>query len=131
MFPAHYAMSDFTGIVKYFLPMLQEHKFDLYLCGHEHLLAYAEVPIDTEIHVVEEFSKNQMRELQYSHPRMCDYEVMTTFGSHTKTNRVVMQGEAIHQITTGITGKSPYTICRDRIQPAVFRYAENTHWAWT
>lgn len=62
---------------------------------------------------------------------MCDYEVITTYGSNSGINRVVMQGESLHQITTGFTGKSAYSICRDRLQPAVFKYAENTHWAWT
>ncbi len=44
MFPLHYEPSDFASIVNYFLPILKTHKFDLYLCGHEHLLAYAEIP---------------------------------------------------------------------------------------
>jgi hemolysin-activating ACP:hemolysin acyltransferase len=43
MFPLHYNPTDFAAIVNYFLPILMAHKFDLYLCGHEHLLAYAEV----------------------------------------------------------------------------------------
>lgn len=43
MFPLNYAMSNFASIVNVFLPILQAAKFDLYLCGHEHLLAYAEV----------------------------------------------------------------------------------------
>jgi len=131
MFPAHYAMSDFTGIVKYFLPLLQQHKFDLYLCGHEHLMAYAEVPKNIDIISIEEISKKQLHELQYTHPKMCDYGVITTYGSNSGTSRVVMQGESLHQVTTGFTGKSAYSICRDRLQPAVYKYAENTHWAWT
>lgn len=43
MFPLKYQQSNFASIVNVFLPMLQAHKFDLYICGHEHLLAYAEV----------------------------------------------------------------------------------------
>jgi hemolysin-activating ACP:hemolysin acyltransferase len=48
MFPLHYATTDFSAIVNYFLPILQAHKFDLYFCGHEHLLAYAAVPYPTQ-----------------------------------------------------------------------------------
>ena len=32
---------DFPHIVLNYLPMLQEHKFDLYLNGHEHVISYA------------------------------------------------------------------------------------------
>ena len=32
---------DFAPIVLNFLPILQEHNFDLYLCGHEHVISYA------------------------------------------------------------------------------------------
>ena len=35
---------DFSPIVLNYLPMLQEHKFDLYLNGHEHVIAYASYP---------------------------------------------------------------------------------------
>ena len=35
---------DFAPIVLNFLPILQEHKFDLYLCGHEHVVSYANYP---------------------------------------------------------------------------------------
>jgi hypothetical protein len=47
MFPLHYDPTDFAAIVNYFLPILMAHKFDLYLCGHEHLLAYISVPYAT------------------------------------------------------------------------------------
>ena len=32
---------DFANIVSNYLPLLQEHKFDLYLNGHEHVISYA------------------------------------------------------------------------------------------
>jgi len=44
MFPLSYSPSNFISIVNYFLPILMTHKFDLYLNGHEHLLAYISVP---------------------------------------------------------------------------------------
>ena len=37
---------DFAPIVSNYLPMLQDHKFDLYLCGHEHVITYASYPYD-------------------------------------------------------------------------------------
>jgi len=42
-----YAQSDFTKISQNFLPLLIEYKFDLYLNGHEHLLAYAYIESST------------------------------------------------------------------------------------
>ena len=35
---------DFANIVLNFLPMLQDHKFDVYLNGHEHVISYAHYP---------------------------------------------------------------------------------------
>jgi len=35
---------DFTNIVANYLPMLLDHKFDVYLNGHEHVIAYATYP---------------------------------------------------------------------------------------
>ena len=44
MWSLSYPESDFISIVNFFLPILMNHKFDLYLNGHEHLLAYAHLP---------------------------------------------------------------------------------------
>lgn len=35
---------DFANIVLNYLPMLQDHKFDVYLNGHEHVISYAHYP---------------------------------------------------------------------------------------
>lgn len=35
---------DFAPLVLNFLPILLDHKFDLYLCGHEHVVSYASYP---------------------------------------------------------------------------------------
>jgi hypothetical protein len=37
---------DFSHIVKDYLPILMDHRFDLYLNGHEHDLEYALYPYD-------------------------------------------------------------------------------------
>ena len=47
IFPQHYPPSDFVAVVNSFLPMLMAHKFDLVLCGHEHLLGYTQIPYAT------------------------------------------------------------------------------------
>jgi hypothetical protein len=62
MFPLHYPTSDFAGITNYFLPILQQHNFDLYFCGHEHLLAYASVPYPTQSSVPSEPLQGQHTE---------------------------------------------------------------------
>merc|ERR1719198_616261 len=38
--------NDFTHLTQDFLPLLMDHKFDLYLAGHEHCLEYANYPYD-------------------------------------------------------------------------------------
>lgn len=37
---------DFANIVSNYLPLLQEHEFDLYLNGHEHVISYAHYAYD-------------------------------------------------------------------------------------
>ena len=64
MYPLHYAPTDFTSIVNYFLPILQAHHFDLYLCGHEHLLAYGEVV---------NFGSNQLHTVTHRQLEACDH----------------------------------------------------------
>jgi hypothetical protein len=58
MFPLWYPASDFAQIPNYFLPILQQHKFDLYLCGHEHILAYTAVPYPATEQVFEGLSQS-------------------------------------------------------------------------
>jgi len=41
-----------------------------------------------------------------------------------------MQG-SLFQVTTGNSAKPQYSICKNRVQPCSFDFAENTHWAWT
>lgn len=38
--------NDFSHLTQDFLPLLMDHKFDLYLAGHEHCLEYANYPYD-------------------------------------------------------------------------------------
>jgi hypothetical protein len=76
MYPLHYEPSDFVSIVNYFQPILMAHKFDLYLCGHEHLLAYAEIPYAASFQDVYHERKLQSED--------CKYNTSTTFSQDTK-----------------------------------------------
>ena len=35
------ASTDYAAISSVYLPLLRDNGFDLYLCGHEHFIAYA------------------------------------------------------------------------------------------
>jgi hypothetical protein len=41
------------------------------------------------------------------------------------------KGEALHQLTTGNTGKEDYAICYERRDLATWTYAQNLYGAWT
>jgi hypothetical protein len=42
-----------------------------------------------------------------------------------------MKGDALHQFTTGNTGKEDYSICYERRELATFKYAQNMWGSWT
>ena len=59
--------------------MLQAHKFDLYLCGHEHLLGYVEIPMNpTPPNEIEEPALKEERQLQ---AEVCTYNITDWFGN--------------------------------------------------
>lgn len=77
IFPLHYSPSDFAGIVNVFLPMLMAHNFDLYLCGHEHLLGYTQIPYATySSQRYETIFETERRQLA-----TCSYNVVEWFGN--------------------------------------------------
>ena len=128
MFPLHYSESNFTAIWTTFLPILQAHNFDLYLCGHEHLLGYSEV--DTTTALSENYVRNvQEKEKNLQSEENCIYDITTTFSQGSGHSRDIPQGR-LQQITVGNTAKPQYSICVDRQQACQFYYAENTHFSW-
>jgi hypothetical protein len=42
LYGEHY--HDNTGLINMFLPLLEEHKYDVYFNGHEHMMNYAQIP---------------------------------------------------------------------------------------
>jgi hypothetical protein len=44
--PLHYQQFELDALQSNYLKILQEHEFDLYLCGHEHVLGYVAMPHD-------------------------------------------------------------------------------------
>lgn len=100
-----------------YLPLLRQYNFDLYLNGHEHLIAYAYLDNSTPL------SNNYPRNLQSSENCASGIEYFFNDTSHSRVTKF-RQGEALHQITTGCTGKVDYPICYDRQQNlATFTYA--------
>lgn len=116
--------TDYAGINSIYLPLLRQYNFDLYLNGHEHFIAYAYLLNSTPI--TPYIPPNQTNE-------NCAYSIEYFFNDTTHS-RVSSwkQGEALHQITTGNTGKEDYAICYDRQQnQATFTYAQNLYGSWT
>jgi len=46
MYGEHY--NDNGGIINKFLPMIEEHNYDAYFNGHEHMMNYAQIPMKEE-----------------------------------------------------------------------------------
>lgn len=115
--------TDYAGITNVFLPMLRNYGFDFHLNGHEHFVAYAHLDNSTPLQSVP--YKKQLRQ------ELCAYEIEYFFNQTGKRSYSFKQGEALHQITTGNTGKEDYAICYNRTDQAQWDYAENLWGAWT
>lgn len=121
---------DYAGINDVYLPMLREYNFDLYLNGHEHFIAYAYLLKDTPLNEGSPYLPKQKR-LQQNN-ETCAYSIEYFFNDTTHSRvEEWKQGEALHQITTGNTGKEDYAICYERQNLATFTYAQNLYGSWT
>lgn len=99
---------DYVPLVKNYLPLLMKHKFDVFLCGHEHTTVHAFYPYDqVSQHQIKEESEQQTHSLK---DVQCDHEITLRFDDKY-TNRVFTKGEVLTQITTGTTGNDKYPIC--------------------
>jgi len=69
---------DFANIVTNFLPMLMDHKVDLYLNGHEHMIQYAHYPYSQvdPIQDIEDYLLAQMETDFHSEAALSDYECL-------------------------------------------------------
>ena len=106
--------------------MLRNYGFDFHLNGHEHFIAYAYLEDSTPLTSVAYHT-----ELQQS-AEVCAYEIEYFFNdtSQSRTSKW-KKGEALHQITTGNTGKEDYSICYQRKDLATWTYAQNLYAGWT
>jgi hypothetical protein len=78
IFAFHYEQINYQQIATIFLPILQAHKFDLYLNGHEHILGYVQIPMNPALNEIEEPVVREERQLQQE---VCTYDVTDWFGN--------------------------------------------------
>ena len=133
---------DFANIVLNFLPMLQEHKFDLYLNGHEHVISYAhypysQVPDGDYAHQAKvDYFSAQIDEDFLSDGLLKEYRCQAgqeSFFGFDPQLRSIRQpkGQSLHQITTGTSGFDEYDLCLDRPTMGTFTYAQNIKHGWS
>ena len=71
---------DFANIVLNFLPMMQDHKFDLYLNGHEHVISYAhypysQIPHESNYqHAFRDYFESQLKTDYFAEPAMNEFD---------------------------------------------------------
>lgn len=100
------AYPDFANIALNFLPILLDHKFDLYLNGHEHVISYAhyaydQVPLESFHHVMSNYLEAQMETDYRSESVLNDYKCLdgkeSFFGRDPQERTLrVKKGEALH-----------------------------------
>jgi len=114
----------FTTIDDIFLPLLRQYKFDFHINGHEHLFSYSYLDNNTPTMT----SPKRLRQSP-----VCAYDAQYWFGDTSQSRETKMkQGQALHQITTGATGKIDYDICYDQSSNIPhWVYAQNIYNAWS
>ena len=132
---------DFSNIVLNFLPMLQDHKFDVYLNGHEHVISYAHYLYAQVPHsyahqaFADYFEAQQEMDIFESHVLKeynCESGQESFFGNDPAVRTLRMKkGEALHQITTGTSGFDEYLLCLSRPSMGTFTYAQNIIHGWS
>lgn len=125
---------DFANIVLNFLPMLQDHKFDIYLNGHEHVISYAhypfsQVPNGSYSSIYRDYLDSQLENDIFSEHEVlkeynCESGQESFFGYDPKETTLRMKkGVALHQVTTGTSGFDEYLLCLARPSMGRFTYA--------
>ena len=132
---------DFANIVLNYLPMLQEHDFDVYLNGHEHVISYAhypysQVPQEAYHSVLADYFEAQIEADMQSDSVLSDYKCeagQESFFGHDPMVRTLRfkKGEALHQVTTGTSGFDEYLLCLARPSMGKFTYAQNIKHGWS
>ena len=133
---------DFANIVLNYLPMLQDHKFDLYLNGHEHVISYAhyeysQIPNESNYqHAYHDYFQAQLNTMHGSDETTNEYECKSgqeSFFGRDPNNRSLRmkKGDALHQITTGTSGFDEYLLCLTRPSMGNFTYAQNILHGWS
>lgn len=113
MFSLYY--DDYVKLVESFLPLLRTYGYDFYFAGMEHQLNYANFPLDepgngrTGRKIDENIDSNSN-----CHKRS---EFWIRKGPEAKSHTVIAtQGEFVHQVTVGASGKTTYPICEWNMQ---------------
>ena len=119
-----------------------DHRFDLYLNGHEHDLEYAYYPYnsfgnegalkDQSLMEFNGFSCDDNVEYIFKdEPYTEMYESEEIQNDSSLRKKVFYKGDAIHQVTSGTTGFDLYPICIERPSMGRWKYASNQYHGFT
>ena len=126
MFALYY--DDYVKIVENFLPILRTYGYDFYFAGMEHQLNYANFPLD------EPGNGRSGRKIDENIDSNTNCHKRSEFwirkGPEAKSHTVIAtQGEFVHQVTVGASGKTTYPICEWNMQMShgSFIYGESKY----
>lgn len=111
------------------LPLLKKYSIDLHLNSDEHISAHTFIPNNaTSFPKMADYTNNPVS----TTGEVCYFQVEERFGN-PQTSATYNQGEGMHQITVGNSGRSLVNICSNRKgnEPCEFKFAQNTNWGWT
>ena len=142
LFAKHY--TDYDHLISTYLPILIQHKFDMYLNGHEHALEHAIYPMSDESFLDANMEppsqlfnfKLDMVQRNFKKFSMDIYKYFTKNNDETCQNDVekiwtdsrfleIDKGKVIHQVTTGSTGYDLYDLCLDQETMGEYKYVQN------
>jgi len=116
---------DQLQLIDNYLPILADYKIDFSLNGHEHNMVYANYPYSQD-----KFDEEQELLTQTTHAIECQFDMEMHFNDMS-TYQEYTQGEYLHQITSGASGKELLEICANMPSAGRFKYAQNKYPGWT
>lgn len=130
MFGLHYA--DYGVILDKFLPLIRKYNYDIYFNGHEHQMHYAYTSPEEIDHILENYKVQPDGQFRKMPKDTCwdDVEIFPEHGPEEQSREVSLdQGERIHQLTIGASGKPTYPICQSNLDNSHghFVYGQNKY----
>ncbi len=101
---------DFDHIVNNYMPLLMEYKVDFYLNGHEHTMEYANYPYSQTQFDTKDSKPHSSEQDPMLQEYLCENDVEMHFG-FAQRSQVFTKGDAIHQFTSGQSGREGDSLC--------------------